>query len=270
MPSCGPVTRDLLETFGDVRSRTFARLDGITDAEYLWEPVPACMTVRPAGNGTYLADSRSAPSGRPARFTTIAWRMWHIGADCLRGYLRLFEDASQDTGRHLWPGTAAGATEMLAHDWSRFQSHIESLGDDRLLRPMGHRAGKFGHESYLLLALHALDEAAHHGAEIGVLRDLYLHSFSTGPGDSVLTAMARAGTPRLANATAKLPGLGWPPGDEHGTLRATDTHPGPRGGFATAGCAVSSPQYLTRGSLLSAAWPSSRQPYGSWNPAARA
>jgi hypothetical protein len=28
------------------------------------------------------------------------------------------------------------------------------------------------------LALHALDEAAHHGAELGVLRDLWLHGFS--------------------------------------------------------------------------------------------
>lgn len=36
MPSCGPVTRNLLATFGGVRSRIFARLDGITDSEYLW------------------------------------------------------------------------------------------------------------------------------------------------------------------------------------------------------------------------------------------
>jgi hypothetical protein len=53
---------------------------------------------------------------------------------------------------------------------------------------MAVRTGKFGHESYLLLALHALDEAAHHGAEIGVLRDLYLHSFGTEPRDSARPA----------------------------------------------------------------------------------
>jgi hypothetical protein len=28
-------------------------------------------------------------------------------------------------------------------------------------------------QTYLKLALHALDEAAHHGGEIGLLRDLY-------------------------------------------------------------------------------------------------
>ena len=70
---------------------------------------------------------------------------------------------------------------MLAEDWARFRSQVESLGDERLLEPMGALGGNFGHESYLLLALHALDEAAHHAAEVGVLRDLYLHGFADAP-----------------------------------------------------------------------------------------
>jgi hypothetical protein len=182
MTSPGPVTRDLLETFDDVRSRTFARLDGLTDAEYLWEPVASCMTPRADGDGVFRADPRPTGDVRPAPFTTIAWRIWHIGADCLRGYGRFFEDESQSGDRHLWPGTAAEGVQMLANDWSRFRTRVESLGDDRLLQPMGSRAGVYGHESYLLLALHALDEGAHHGAELGVLRDLYLHGFTAEQG----------------------------------------------------------------------------------------
>ncbi len=174
----GPVTRDLLETFEDVRSRTFARLDGLTDAEYLWEPVASCMTLRPAADGMFRADPRPAAEVRPVPFTTIAWRIWHIGADCLRGYDRFFGEGSQDSDRHLWPSTASEGVQALTDDWSRFRNHIESLGDDRLLQPMGPIAGPYSHESYLLLALHALDEAAHHGAELGVLRDLYLHGFA--------------------------------------------------------------------------------------------
>ncbi|WP_328982948.1 DinB family protein [Streptomyces mirabilis] len=175
MTSHGPVTRDLLQTFEDVRSRTFARLDGLTDAEYLWEPVAFCMTLRPAADGMFRADPRPGGEVRPAPFTTIGWRIWHIGADCLRGYGRFFGDDPQSDDRHLWPGTASEGVQELANDWSRFRNHVESLGDDRLLQPMGPIAGDYGHESYLLLALHALDEAAHHGAELGVLRDLYLH-----------------------------------------------------------------------------------------------
>lgn len=178
MTSSGSVTRDLLQTFEDVRSRTFARLDGLTDAEYLWEPVASCMTVRPAANGMFRADPRPGDEVHPAPFTTIAWRMWHIGADCLRGYGRFFGDEAANGDRHPWPGTAAEGIEALADDWSRFRSHVESLGDDRLTQPMGSIAGPFAHESYLLLALHALDEAAHHCAEVDLLRDLYVHGFA--------------------------------------------------------------------------------------------
>jgi hypothetical protein len=179
MISHDPVTRDLLQTLDDVRTRTLARLDGLSDAEYLWEPVASCLTVRAEADGRFRADPRPGSGSGPTPFTTIAWRTWHIGADCLRGYGRFFPDGSPlGDDRHLWPGTAAEGVRVLAEDWNRFRAQVESLGDDRLLQPMGPRAGAFAHESYLLLALHALDEAAHHGAELGVLRDLYLHSFT--------------------------------------------------------------------------------------------
>jgi hypothetical protein len=181
MSSTGPVTRDVLQTFEDVRSRAFKRLDGLTDAEYLWEPVPGGLTVRAGADGTFRADELPAVDPEPAPFTTIAWRSWHIGADCLRGYLGFFDDDHPGGDPQEWPGTAAGSTALLAEDWARFVSRVEALGDDRLVRPMAPRGGAFSHESYLLLALHALDEAAHHCAEIGVLRDLYRHGFSGAP-----------------------------------------------------------------------------------------
>jgi hypothetical protein len=134
------------------------------------------MTVRLRPDGEFRADPRPPRSADPAPVTTIAWRMWHIGADCLRGFLRFFEDVDL-TNRHAWPGTAAASVRALADDWARFESRVAALGDERLVEPMGPRAGEFAHESYLLLALHALDEAAHHAAEIGVLRDLYLRGF---------------------------------------------------------------------------------------------
>jgi hypothetical protein len=179
MTSHDPVTSDLLQTLDDVRTRTLARLDSLSDAEYLWEPVASCLTVRAGADGWFRADPRPGKGQVSAPFTTIAWRMWHIGADCLGGYGRFFPGGSpQGDDLHDWPGTALEGVQMLGADWERFRTHVESLGDDRLLQPMGPRAGAFAHESYLLLALHALDEAAHHGAELGVLRDLWLHSFA--------------------------------------------------------------------------------------------
>jgi hypothetical protein len=178
--SPGVVTRDVLATFEDVRSRAFARLDGLTDAEYLWEPVPGGLTVRAGADGTWRADALPPVDPEPAPFTTIAWRSWHIGSDCLRGYLGFFDDDSPGGDPLEWPGTAAGSIAVLAQDWARFVSKVAALGDDRLLQPMAPRGGSYRHESYLLLVLHALDEVAHHCAEIGVLRDLYLDGFRGG------------------------------------------------------------------------------------------
>ena len=62
------------------------RLDGLTDQEYLWEPVPGCWNVRargahdsPAaiGSGPFTLDLLRPPPS-PAPVTTIAWRMAHL------------------------------------------------------------------------------------------------------------------------------------------------------------------------------------------------
>jgi DinB superfamily len=172
-----PVTRDLLATFGDVRHRLFERLDGLTDAEYLWEPVGDSLSIRPHDDGGFRVDELFPRSvqGVPDPVTTIAWRVWHIGNLCLRGYVTSFFDDVPDLGdRHEWPGTAKEGVQALAEDWEHFVSRIAALGDERLLAPMGLGPDGYADETYLKLALHALDEVAHHGGEIGLLRDLYL------------------------------------------------------------------------------------------------
>ncbi|MBF9069335.1 DinB family protein [Streptacidiphilus sp. NEAU-YB345] len=175
-----PVTRDVLMTLDEARGRLLARLDGLSDAEYLWQPVPDCLTVRPSGDdGRFRADPRPGRDVSPAPFSTVAWRIWHIGADCLRGYDRFFEggvvDSAVDDSRWDWPGTAAEGVALMTEDWARFRARVAAVGDARLVEPIGPIAGPYGTESYLALALHALDEVAHHGAEVAVLRDLYLH-----------------------------------------------------------------------------------------------
>jgi hypothetical protein len=170
-----PASRDLLATFGDVRRRLFERLEGLTDTEYHWEPVPHSLSIRPGEDGVFRVEELIPESipGVPDPVTTIAWRIWHIGNLCLRGYvLYSFEDVPDLGDRHEWPGTAKEGVQALAEDWEQFTSRIAALGDKRLLEPMG--LGPWAHETYLKLALHALHEVAHHGGEIGLLRDLYL------------------------------------------------------------------------------------------------
>ena len=61
-------------------------LDGLTDEEYLWEPVPGSWNLRPrgeeittmaAGGGDWVADFEH-PEPFPAPVTTIAWRLAHL------------------------------------------------------------------------------------------------------------------------------------------------------------------------------------------------
>jgi hypothetical protein len=65
-------------------------LDGLTDDEYLWEPVDGCWSLRPraeartamaAGGGALVADFEF-PEPDPAPVTTIAWRLAHVIVGC--------------------------------------------------------------------------------------------------------------------------------------------------------------------------------------------
>ena len=49
------------------------RLDGLTDDEYFWQPVPDCWTLHPDGS----IDFAYRPP-QPVPFTTIAWRLAHV------------------------------------------------------------------------------------------------------------------------------------------------------------------------------------------------
>lgn len=47
------------------------RVEGLTDEECFWEPVPGCWTVRLAEDGRWIVDYAD-PAPDPPPFTTIA------------------------------------------------------------------------------------------------------------------------------------------------------------------------------------------------------
>ena len=79
-----------------------------------------------------------------------------------------------------WPPTVEEGVERLNLEWARFRAHIAATDDAALALPLGPRGGPFAKDSYHALVLHALDEVIHHGAEIGVIRDLYRHRAADG------------------------------------------------------------------------------------------
>jgi hypothetical protein len=147
------------------------RMDGLTDAEYLWEPVADMWTIRREGE-RWVADW-ARPDPVPAPVTTIAWRLWHI-ADCLASYVAPHLGEWPLPGEFRdWVGEVPPALAQLdvAHD--AFRQRITDLGEDGLRRELGPKWGPYEHDSWATLVVHAMDEVAHHGAEVGLLRDLY-------------------------------------------------------------------------------------------------
>src|SRR5690348_4713711 len=67
---------DLVATSSYVAARTLARLEGLSEAELVWEPVSPCWSLHRQSDGSWRAANATAPVVPP--FTTIGWRLWHL------------------------------------------------------------------------------------------------------------------------------------------------------------------------------------------------
>ena len=159
------------------------RLDGLTDEEYYWEPVDGCWSIRPraeavgndsAGGGDLVLD-HSWPEPSPAPVTTIAWRLAHITRSCLAVRTAShFGGPPAEPESWGFPGTADVALAQMDAAYDAWSAGVESLGDEGLARPCGPAEGYFADATLGDLVLHINRELIHHGAEICLLRDLYL------------------------------------------------------------------------------------------------
>lgn len=157
--------------FDYVYERLRDHIADLDDVEYLWEPVPDMWTVREVA-GAWVADW-ARPDPVPAPVTTIAWRIWHI-ADCLASYVAPHLGEWPLSGEFRdWCGDAATARTNLELAHETFRERITERGEDFLRSRLGEEWGPYGEQSWADLVLHAMDEVAHHGAEVSLLRDLY-------------------------------------------------------------------------------------------------
>ena len=168
------------------------RLDGLADAEYFWEPVSGCWNLRPrgesrtpmaAGAGALLLDY-AFPTPDPAPVTTIAWRLNHVLVGVLgQRNASYFGGPSVDYRSFVYPETAAGALAELDRQYARWIGGVRALTRDQLATPVGDREpAVFSMTPMAGLVLHIHREMIHHGAEIALLRDLYLREAPEGAG----------------------------------------------------------------------------------------
>jgi hypothetical protein len=162
------------------------RLVGLTDDEYFWQPVPDCWTVSrrgessapfSLGSGDFTWDFGRPRDPEPV--TTIAWRLAHL----IVGF-------AETIGTHLggppasvstfhYAGTADEALRQLDHEYAEWIEAVRNLGPSGLARPQGPtQPPEFADAPMAKLILYMNLELIHHGAEVCLLRDLYLRDGS--------------------------------------------------------------------------------------------
>lgn len=150
------------------------RCVGLTDAELLWEPAPGAWNLMPdpehPGGWTYPYDF-DPPQPHPV--TTIGWRLVHIAADNW-----IYTEHAFGPGLRNFPDVPVHATAVeVLSDWVASREPVVAWldgADDDDLRDM--RPTHLGHDLPAGEVVRILlDEQIHHGAEIALLRDLYMH-----------------------------------------------------------------------------------------------
>ncbi|MFI7637026.1 DinB family protein [Nonomuraea sp. NPDC049400] len=168
------------------------RLDGLTDDEYFWSPVPDAWSVRPRGSSTAPVQAGAGdftidyafPEPVPPAFTTIAWRLGHVivGVLAARNAAHFGAPAaSYETWAYA--GSAATALDQLEAQLDRWLAGVRGLDEAALRVPVG-PTEPFPDVPMADLVLHINRELIHHLSEVCLLRDLYLHTKSAVNGAS--------------------------------------------------------------------------------------
>jgi hypothetical protein len=167
----------MLDSMDRMFEQLVERLSGITDEEYLWEPVDGAWSARQRSDGSVVVDGAGVREIDPAPVTTIAWRLWHVAIDCFDDYTRRFAGDSTDADP-TWTLDAVEAIGILRDKWAGYRAVV---ADRDWWDQLGPNWEYWSQHSIADMAMHASNELVHHAAEIALLRDLYRTSFHRPP-----------------------------------------------------------------------------------------
>ena len=163
-------------------------VDGLTDDEFWWEPVPGSWATNRDGSPP-LAEARAVDDPTNPPFTTISWRIVHMtlgpwnwinnldGALLVtRAGRRAFVEDDHVVFRPepSIPTSALAAVELWDSVVGRLRDTTAAHDDNSLTQQI-----TFPYDGELTAAWivsHVLRELIHHGAEVGCVRDLYRHT----------------------------------------------------------------------------------------------
>jgi len=189
--SSEPLRQEFLDLSDKFFTRFTSRLEGLTDEEYMWEPVSDCWTLVPGDDGK-LNMRWGLVFDEVAPVTTIAWRYTHIidlfSEDRCATWVGL-EPETENIFANGAPPDAETARRMLDEAFARWKRYLSATDMDHIFDKIGPVGGGMAEATRAKFVLHILDEVIHHGAEIGVLRDLWAaeHGY-----DEVVSALLHA------------------------------------------------------------------------------
>jgi DinB superfamily len=173
----------LLDQLQSSREISAARLEGLTDEEYRWEPALGAWSVRRRaeavtplayGAGEWVLD-HEAPQPVPAPVTTIAWRLGHLYAGFSGRWEWTFGGREQGRETIEFTPTAAVALERFWALLDRWQASVGAMTDEQLDVPgFGqYPHGLDPHLPFIGIVWWTNREFIHHMAEVALLRDLW-------------------------------------------------------------------------------------------------
>ncbi len=181
----------LLDQLDSSRQFSQARLEGLGDEEYLWEPAPGAWSIhrrdqastpKAFGPGEWLLD-RASPEPDPAPVTTIAWRLGHLHS-CFAGRWEwTFGQRRQPVELLVdFTPSAALALERFWALMDRWRDSVAAMTAEQLDTP-GFGQYPYGLDPqlpFIAIVWWTNREFIHHMAEIALLRDLW-RARSTSP-----------------------------------------------------------------------------------------
>jgi hypothetical protein len=162
-----------------------ARMDGLTDDEFLWEPVAGMWSLRKRGEaatsaaygpGDWVIDHERIDPFAPGPPSTIAWRIGHLVSGLAGRWEWTFGARSADPKELIeFSPHATTALSELSFQVERWIAAIDSMTDEQLDVP-GFGQYPMGLDPqipFIGILWWVNREFIHHMAEVALLRDLY-------------------------------------------------------------------------------------------------
>src|SRR6266567_7532341 len=121
----------LTKTMEEAYTRLRSRLEGLSEEEFFWRPVPDCWTVRLDESGRWTYDY-AIPDPEPAPLTTIAWQLVHVGTCKV-----MYHEWAYGPAKLTWPevdvpSTLADALALLDRGQVLLRGDLQGLSEAQL------------------------------------------------------------------------------------------------------------------------------------------